>query len=102
MTLPNDSPVDRVDPGADVQRRFRYQHAVGVALLVQAIADPRRTHTALLCEHLEDLILERGDGLWDAYQVKTRDHGTWTLSDPGLKDAIGHLAKFDGELTSTG
>ena len=83
---------DPEDPGDDVQRRFRYQHAYGVILLV-AGASGLQPFAHVFCEHHEDLLCEREDGAFDAYQVKTRgpEGGYWAMSDAALRKSIGRF-----------
>ena len=78
--------ADENDPGDAVQRSFRYQHAYGAILLIAGAAN-QRPYTAIWCEHHEDLLVERTDGHYEAYQVKTRrpGRGDWTLNDTDLK-----------------
>jgi hypothetical protein len=54
------------DPGDDMQRRIRYQHAYGVILLVASIRK-ELPYVAIWCEHHEDLLGELADGRYDAY-----------------------------------
>ncbi|RJG05358.1 DUF4297 domain-containing protein [Noviherbaspirillum cavernae] len=70
------------DMGDDVQRAFRYQNAYGVILLAAA-ASGTANYRAIWCEHHEDLLGERNDDLFDAYQVKTKapHTGLWKSSD---------------------
>lgn len=77
------------DPGDDVQRRFRYQHAYGVILVIDMFMGTR-DGVALWCEHHEDYLVEQDDGSLEAIQIKTRkpERGEWTLSDEGLAHAI--------------
>lgn len=80
---------DPGDPGDDVQRRFRYQHAYGVILLV-AGASGKEPWVRVLCEQHEDLLCERDDGTFDAYQVKTRgpEGGYWEMTHSALRKSI--------------
>jgi len=64
--------TDMADRGDEVQRRFRYQvnySALKALQLLSAEADL----TAIYCEHIEDLLLERDDGKFIAIQIKTRE-----------------------------
>jgi hypothetical protein len=81
--------LDTTDPGDDTQERFRYQHAYGVILLAGAAREVL-PYTAIWCEHHEDLLGERTDGLWDGYQVKTQrpENGEWHLQKDALKHSI--------------
>jgi hypothetical protein len=77
------------DPGDETQRNFRYQHAYGVILLAAA-ASKKRPYLAIWCEHHEDLLCEREDGLFDGVQIKTRrpEIGDWKLTDDALRKSI--------------
>lgn len=66
--------LDRSDPGDDTQRRFRYQ-ASQAALFALAIIDPDSEVREVYCEHHEDVLLLRDDGLFVGVQIKTRDIG---------------------------
>lgn len=83
------------DPGDQTERNFRYQHQYGVVLLA---AVRRRTvhYTSLYCEHHEDFLCERPDGLFDGYQVKTSkpEGGAWTLTSPALVRSIGRFIEL--------
>ncbi len=86
--------LDTSDPGDETQRRFRYQHAFGVILLIAAICS-KKPYDAIWCEHHEDLLGQRDDGFFDAYQIKTRRDGLWNLSDDPLKDSIKRFVEVD-------
>lgn len=101
MTIPSArlTEIADKDPGDDVQRRFRYQHAFGVILLIAAIQN-KNDYISLWCEHHEDFLAETGDGKFDAYQVKTRDTGApWQVSDESFSTSIqrfSHLQALGG------
>ena len=80
------------DPGDETQRNFRYQHACGAILLI-AGATGKTPYKAVWCEHHEDLLAERSNGKYDAYQVKTRrpENGDWDLGD---KEIILSIKRF--------
>lgn len=88
--------LDATDPGDDTQERFRYQHAYGVILLAGAAREDL-PYTAIWCEHHEDLLGERTDGLWDGYQVKTQrpENGAWDLQKEALKHSIKRFVTLD-------
>lgn len=85
------------DPGDETQRNFRYQHAYGVILLV-AGAVGTHPYEAIWCEHHEDLLAERVDNTYDAYQVKTRrpELGAWKLTDDAISHSIGRFVQLEG------
>ncbi len=93
-----DEVLDTVDTGDDTQHRFRYQHAYGVILLLAALSD-KKPYIAILCENYEDLLGQRNDDFFDAYQIKTRRDGSWNLSDEPLKDSIKHFVEVDQRLS---
>jgi hypothetical protein len=80
------------DPGDETARNYRYQYAYGVILLIAAKrgAVP---YVALWCEHHEDFLAERSDGLFDGYQIKTSkpELGAWKLTDAELVHSIGRF-----------
>lgn len=80
------------DPGDQTERNFRYQHQYGVVLLV-AVRRGSIRYTSLYCEHHEDFLGERVDGLFDGYQIKTSrpENGAWTLTSPALVRSIGRF-----------
>ncbi len=91
------------DPGDETERNFRYQHQYGVVLLAAA----RRgalNYIALYCEHHEDFLAERPDGLFDGYQIKTSrpENGAWTLTSVALAKSIGRfvdlMTAFPGQV----
>ncbi len=75
------------DPGDETQRRFRYQHAYGVILLVASIRK-KLPYVAIWCEQHEDLLGELADGHYNAYQIKTKANGVWSLTDEPLRESI--------------
>ena len=95
MNSPTDS-RDLSDPGDEVLRKFRYQHAYGVVLSV-GIATGQLDYTALWCEQHEDFLAETAAGLFDAYQIKTRksELGEWQLNDEAFWKSIARFVKLD-------
>lgn len=89
-----DEVLDTVDAGDETQLRFRYQHAYGVILLLAALSG-RKPYTVLWCEHHEDLLSQRNDRSFEAYQIKTRRDGLWNLSDEPLKNSIKRFVEVD-------
>lgn len=86
---------DSLDPGDEVQRNFRYQHAYGAILLIGATAG-RLSYVAVWCEHHEDLLGERTDGTFDCFQVKTRSpgRGAWTIGEEGWKGSLKRFVRL--------
>ena len=95
MKSPTDS-RDLSDPGDEVLRKFRYQHAYGVVLSV-GIATGKLDYTALWCEQHEDFLAETAEGLFDAYQIKTRksELGEWKLNEEAFLKSIARFVKLD-------
>ena len=87
---------DDSDPGDETQRNFRYQHAYGVILLVAAITK-QKLYQTLWCEHHEDFLAECDDGLYEAWQIKTRkrENGAWQLNTDALRDSICRFVKLE-------
>jgi hypothetical protein len=87
MTSPISAHDD--DPGDVMQQNVRYQHAYGVILL-SAAASGQKPYIAIWCEHHEDLLCQRNDGLFDGFQIKTRrsEIGDWTMTDEALRKSI--------------
>ncbi len=92
-----DSVLNITDPGDDIQRRFRYQNAHGVILFVAAIAGDA-PYIAIWCENHEDLLAQRDDGTFDAYQIKTRQNELWTLGDDSLKHSIKRFIELNQQF----
>jgi hypothetical protein len=82
------------DTGDDVQRRFRYQYAFGVVLLIAAIRN-KNDYSSLWCERHEDFLAETPNGDFDAFQVKTRNTGApWQVNDESFYGRVTpHRAK---------
>ncbi|RWC47182.1 dsDNA nuclease domain-containing protein [Mesorhizobium sp.] len=80
------------DVGDETARNYRYQHSYGVILLTAASRGDR-PYSAIWCEHHDDLLAERRDGKFEAWQVKTRrpEAGPWTLANA---DFLGALKRF--------
>jgi len=94
---------DAGDPGDAVLRKFAYQHAYTVVLLI-AMLKNERPYTAVWCEHHEDALGEREDGQFDAYQIKTKkaELGEWMLSDAAMRKSFKRFVaieeKFPGQI----
>jgi len=95
MKSPTDS-IHQSDPGDEVLRKFRYQHAYGVILSI-GMTTGKLVCKALWCEQHEDFLAEKEDGLFDAYQIKTRksELGEWQLNDEAFWKSIGRFVKLD-------
>ncbi len=90
------------DPGDETQRNFRYQHAYGAILLVAAAAG-LHPYQAIWCEHHEDLLAERTDATYDAFQVKTRrpEIGDWTLADEAMRHSVKRFVELHHKFGSS-
>lgn len=90
---------DLSDPGDATVQNFRYQHAFGVMLMVAAKRGVR-PYVAIWCEHHEDLLAERQDEVFDAYQIKTSrpERGAWRLTDGELTKSIGRFIDLVAEF----
>ncbi len=88
MSSPTDAP-NKSDPGDQVIRKFRYQHAYGVIVAVMMITKGR-PYRAIWCEQHEDLLAEREDEKFDAIQVKTKksETGAWLISDEAFVKSL--------------
>lgn len=95
MSSPTDS-RDQSDPGDEVIRKFRYQHAYGVILVI-LVVNQTRPYRAIWCEQHEDLLAERNDDLFEAFQVKTRkpESGAWNISDEAFVKSIRRFVELD-------
>src|ERR1700677_3321130 len=83
------------DVGDETARNYRYQHSYGVILLASACRG-ESPYIAIWCERHEDILAERVDGRFDAWQVKTRrpEAGAWTIANPEVVNALGRFAKL--------
>jgi hypothetical protein len=93
------SPVaarDLADPGDQLQRNIRYQHACGVILLLASVRSDL-PYLSLWCEQHDDFLAERPDGLYDAFQIKsaTPEDGDWVWKSDGLRDSVKRFVRLD-------
>ena len=95
MTSPTER-RDQSDPGDQVIRKFRYQHAYG-AILAIAMLTGQKPYNAIWCEQHEDLLAERNDGTYDAYQVKTRksELGQWEINNEAFFKSVARFVALD-------
>ena len=87
------------DLGDATGRNFRYQHAYGV-MVMTAARRGLRSYVAIWCEHHEDFLAERDDGVFDGYQIKTSrpESGAWKLTDGELTKSIGRFVDLVAEF----
>ena len=100
MSSPIDS-RDHSDPGDQVIRKFRYQHAYGVVLAILML-NQTRPYRAIWCEQHEDLLAERTDDLFEAFQVKTRkpETGSWNITDESFVKSMKRFVDLDSKFPS--
>jgi hypothetical protein len=97
--LSPDKTIDKSDPGDELQRNIRYQNACAVIILIETYVG-RQRYIAIWCEHHDDILGERLDGLFDFYQIKTRkpENGYWQLNHDEIKNSlkkfVSHSKKF--------
>ena len=87
----NDSsgvPALHYDQAPKVRRGFSYQDYAAFSLALRSLKD--KGYTELWQEHHEDVLAVRHDGLYDLYQVKTRDQADlpWRLNDEELRKCL--------------
>jgi hypothetical protein len=90
---------NNTDPGDATSRNYRYQWAYGVILLVAAKRGDK-PYIALWCEHHEDFLAQRGDEVYDAYQIKTSrpELGPWKMTDSEMTKSIRRFVDFVAEF----
>lgn len=102
LASPGDT-LDTKDPGDDVQRRFRYQHAYA-AIQCAKLLNPDCTHDAVYCENFEDILLRKKTGKFEGVQVKTRHFKgePFRANDAAITKSIARFAelekKFPGQF----
>lgn len=92
---PGDS-LDTNDPGDDVQRRFRYQHAYA-AIQCAKLLESDCGHDAVYCENYEDVLLRKKSGKFVGVQVKTRlfKLEPFKSNDEAIKRSIARFAELE-------
>jgi hypothetical protein len=95
MSTPTDN-RESSDPGDEVIRKFRYQHAYG-AILAIGIATNKLSYAAIWCEQHEDFLAEHNSGGFDAYQIKTRksELGEWQINDEAFHKSVGRFVSLN-------
>jgi hypothetical protein len=88
--------LDVTDPGDELQRNIRYQNACGVIVLLRALLE-KNNYVAVWCEHHDDYLGQRADGLYDGLQIKSRkpELGEWKITDEQLKKSIKKFVNLD-------
>jgi hypothetical protein len=88
-------PPAKEDSGADSLQRFAYQEMYTAILAIELFRGEDADYTEIFCEHIEDILLKRNDGLMVGIQIKTRDSGPFKLCDEAIEKAI---ARFAGHM----
>ena len=85
---PSGAPVLHYDQAPRTRRGFSYQDYAAFSLALRSLRDGG--YTELWQEHHEDVLAVRCDGLYDLYQVKTRDQADspWRLSDEEIRKCL--------------
>jgi hypothetical protein len=89
-------PTMPTDRGDETQDRFRYQWAMGVVLLAQAMKS-QPVITSLWCEHHDDFLIELSSGNFLAVQVKTdgSENARWTVIDTAFIESIARFCLLE-------
>lgn len=101
MTATPGTTLDLDDPGDDVQRRFRYQHAF-TAIQCASLLLPECEYDTIYCENLEDALLRKKNGRFVGVQVKTRAFHLepFKAGDAAVKKSIGRFANLEARFPS--
>lgn len=85
---PSGAPALHYDQAPKTRRGFSYQDYAAFSLALRSLKD--EGYTELWQEHHEDVLAVRRDGLYDLYQVKTRDQAAspWRLSDEEFRKCL--------------
>lgn len=91
--------LDTKDPGDDVQRRFRYQHAYA-AIQCAKLLDLDCKHDTVYCENFEDILLRKKTGTFEGVQVKTREFkgDPFKSTDAAVKKSIARFAELENKF----
>ncbi len=95
------SPIEKYDmsdPGDEMQLRLRYQHGYGLILFCAAEVDQLDCKSLWFEQH-EDILLEKNNGHFSFYQVKTREttQGKWKITDEAIVKSIRRFCEFENE-----
>jgi Cap4 dsDNA endonuclease len=99
LTVGPGDTLDTEDPGDDVQRRFRYQHAYA-AIQCLKLLEPASEFVAVYCENHEDVLLRRRNGRYVGVQVKTRqfEGEPFKASDAAVIKSIARFARLEQDF----
>ncbi len=88
--------LDKSDPGDDVIARFRYQFCHVAINALKLLAEPEWAEF-IICENFEDFILERHDGSFVAFQVKSRERhlSPFKLTDEAVEKSLARFIKLN-------
>ena len=90
--------VKSQDGGSKTLERYRYQITYA-AIKSLSLLEEKTEISAVYCEHIEDIVLEKIDGKRIAIQVKTKDDyeikKTFTSNDESVIEAIKNFIKHD-------
>ena len=94
--------LDLADPGDDTLRNFRYQLQYGIVLAIHAILKKNNNYVSIYCEHHDDFLCERPNGLFDAVQVKSRkkENGAWQITHEDILKTIHRFYKLTMQFPS--
>lgn len=81
------------EAGAETQRRFRYQNAYGLILLLEPKMLGRPPYQSIRCEEKDDFLAEVSADEWHAFQIKTwaKPTRSWRIGDDAVRRS---LARF--------
>jgi hypothetical protein len=87
---------DRIDPGDEVFRRFRFQ-ASYAAMLAIGLLDPDGETSEIYCEQHEDILLRLVSGKFRGLQIKTREDGGASLksTDGPVLDSLVRFVELE-------
>ncbi|MGH9976733.1 MAG: dsDNA nuclease domain-containing protein, partial [Nitrososphaeraceae archaeon] len=90
--VPDDHPIS--DGGDVSQRGFAYQHSYTCIIAIEMYVG-RLSYLELLCELEGDILAKRKDGDYDIYQVKTKNHGSFSWNDDEIRSSISKFIKME-------
>ncbi len=99
MTVEPGDILDTSDPGDDVQRRFRYQHAYA-AIQCLKLLEPTSEFVAVYCENHEDVLLRRRNGQYVGVQVKTRQFAgePFKANDSAVMKSVARFSRLEKDF----
>lgn len=94
MTADPGAVLDKVDPGADVQRRFSYQHCFAALQCLRLLGGDLE---AIFCENHEDILLRKKGGQYEALQIKTRlfELEPFKADDDAVIKSVGRFGRLE-------